>query len=137
MTHARLEFPYTRTPGPVLGAFLGAIRDARIVGNRVGGRVLCPPMEYHPDTAAPLDGADADFVDVGPGGVVGPWTWVAHPTPKHPFDHPFAFALITLDGADTALLQAVDAGSIDAMATGMRVQARFAAEPKGAITDLW
>ncbi len=136
MTHARLEFPYTRTTGPVIGAFLGALRDGRILGSRVGGRVVCPPVEYDPATAAPLAG-DADLVEVGPGGTVGPWTWVANPTPKHPFDHPFAFALITLDGADTALLHAVDAGSIDAMSTGMRVRAQLRDEPKGAITDIW
>src|SRR5437660_2788104 len=136
MTHARLEFPYTRTTGPVIGAFLGAIRDGHIVGNRVGGRVLCPPMEYDPATAAPLEG-EVELVEVGPGGIVGPWTWVAHPTPKHPFDHPFAFALIQLDGADTPIAHAVDAGSIDAMSTGIRVAAQYRDERDGAITDVY
>ncbi len=41
-----------------------------------------------------------------------------------------------LDGADTAFLHAVDAGSIDAMATGMRVAPRWKAQRKGHITDI-
>jgi uncharacterized OB-fold protein len=129
-----LEYPYTRTTGPVMGPFLTGLRDGRIMGGRCGGRVLCPPLEYDPDTGAP---AEPELVEVGPGGTVGAWTWVAHPTPKHPFDHPFAFALVTLDGADTPLVHAVDAGSIEAMATGMRVSAQFRDERTGAITDVY
>ncbi|MEZ5167436.1 MAG: hypothetical protein R2695_13450 [Acidimicrobiales bacterium] len=76
-------------------------------------------------------------MEVGPGGVVTGWTWVAEPTSKHPFDRPFAFAQIQLDGADTTLLHAVDAGSIDAMSTGMRVVVRYAEERHGAVTDVY
>ncbi|HKA92377.1 MAG TPA: OB-fold domain-containing protein, partial [Acidimicrobiia bacterium] len=129
-----LEYPYTRTTGPVIGPFLTGLRDGRILGNRCGGRVLCPPLEYDPTTGEPVE---PDFVEVGPGGTVRSWTWVAHPTPKHPFDHPFAFSLILLDGADTPLAHAVDAGSMDAMATGMRVAAQFRDERDGAITDVY
>jgi uncharacterized OB-fold protein len=117
-----LEYPYTRTTGPVIGPFLTGLRDGRILGNRCGGRVLCPPLEYDPKTGEPLD---PEFVEVGPGGTVRSWTWVVHPTPKHPFDHPFAFALIQLDGADTAIAHAIDAGSMEAMSTGMRAAAQF------------
>lgn len=131
-----LEYPYTRTTGPVMGVFLTGLRDGKIVANRCGDRVLCPPLEFDPDTAEPLDPA-AGFVEVGPGGTVESWTWVARPTRKHPFDHPFAFALITLDGADTPFVHAVDAGSEEAMSTGMRVAAQFRDERHGAITDLY
>lgn len=130
---ATIEYPYTRTTGPVIGPFLTGLRDGRILGSRVGGRVLCPPVEYDPETGAAVE---ADLVEVGPAGTVRSWTWVAEPNRKHPLDHPFAFALIQLDGADTALVHAVDAGSIDAMSTGMRVAARFRDERAGAITDV-
>ena len=130
-----LEYPYTRTTGPVMGPFLTGVRDGRILGSRVGDRVLCPPVEYDPSDGSTV-GPD-QLVEVGPGGEVTSWTWVATPTSKHPFDHPFAFAQILLDGADTTMLQAVDAGSIDAMATGMRVTARFRDERHGAVTDLF
>ena len=131
---ATLEYPYTRTTGPVVGPFLTGVRDGKLLGNRCGDRVLFPPLEYDPDTGASLD---PDFVEVGPGGTVGAWTWVETPTRKHPFTHPFAFALITLDGADTAIVHAIDAGSIDAMSTGMRVAAQYRDDRRGAITDVY
>jgi uncharacterized OB-fold protein len=43
---------------------------------------------------------------------------------------------VRLDGADTAMLHAVDAGSIDAMKTGMRVRVRWRAERTGEIGDI-
>lgn len=73
---------------------------------------------------------------MGPGGVVESWAWVTTPRAKHPIAHPFAFALIKLDGADTALLHAVDAGDESAMQTGMRVTPRWADQALGSIKDL-
>jgi hypothetical protein len=132
-THT-IEFPYTRTLGPVYSAFLTGLRDAKVLGIKSrDGKVLCPPTEWDPETGESLD---LDFVEVGPGGVVETWAWVTEPTRKHPLDHPFAFALVRLDGADSALLHAVDAGSIDAMQTGMRVTPRWKQERIGYITDL-
>jgi uncharacterized OB-fold protein len=129
-----LEFPYSRTLGPVVGAFLTGLREQRIVGVRTKqGRVLVPPLEYDPDTGEAVDVA---MVEVGPAATVESWTWVPQPTPKHPLDRPFAFALVKPDGADTALVHAVDAGSIDRMSTGMRVTPRWRAEPTGMITNL-
>jgi uncharacterized OB-fold protein len=95
--------------------------------------VIAPPLEWDPDTAEELA---HDFVDVGPAGTVESWSWVATPTVQHPLDVPFAFALIRLDGADTTFLHAVDAGSIDAMSTGMRVAPRWRAARIGHITDI-
>ena len=59
-----LEYPYTRTTGPVVGAFLTALRDGRILGSRCGDRVIWPPLEFDPDTAEPIA---QDLVEVGPG----------------------------------------------------------------------
>ena len=133
-THV-IEFPYTRTLGPVIGPFLTGLRDGQILGIRSNdGRVLVPPTEWDPETGIALD--PTGLVPVGPGGVVESWAWVTQPTPKHPLQSPFAFALVRLDGADTALMHAVDAGSMDAMATGMRVTAKFLDERVGRITDL-
>ena len=128
-----IRFPYKRSLGPVLGAFMTALTEQRIIGIRCDGRVIVPPLEWDPDTGVELA---PDFVDVGPAGTVTSWSWVAEPSTQHPFDHPFAFALIRLDGADTALLHAVDTGSIGAMATGMRVAPRWRAQRKGHITDI-
>ena len=54
-----------------------------------------------------------------------------------PLGHPFGWALIRLDGADTALLHAVDAGAPEQLRTGMRVRPRWAAGRAGSgITDI-
>jgi uncharacterized OB-fold protein len=130
---ATITFPYKRSLGPVLGAFMTGLAEERIIGIRNGDRVLCPPLEWDPRTGAELD---HDFVDVGPAGTVESWCWVPVPTTQHPLDHAFAFATIRLDGADSALVHVVDAGSVDAMATGMRVAPRWRAERRGHITDI-
>ena len=95
--------------------------------------MIVPPLEWDPTR---LPSSPHDFVEVGPAGTVESWSWVAKPTSQHPLDHPFAFALVKLDGADTAIMHAVDAGSIDAMSTGMRVAPRWKAERIGHITDI-
>jgi uncharacterized OB-fold protein len=132
-----LEYPggYTRSVGPVIGRFLTSLRDGRIEGVRVAdGRVLVPPTEYDPVTSDPVGD---DWVEVGPAGIVQSWTWVTEPRrDKQPLDHPFAFALIRPDGADTALLHVVDAGSPDAMSVGMRVAPRWRTERVGNIRDI-
>lgn len=128
-----LEYPYTRSVGPVLGRFFAGLRERRIEGMRArSGRVLVPPQEYDPETAESLD----DWVTVGDAGVVTTWAWVSEPRRNHPLDHAFAFALIRLDGADSAMLHAVDAVDESRMATGMRVRARWRDETQGDIHDI-
>jgi uncharacterized OB-fold protein len=128
-----IGFDYTRSLGPVLGEFMTALAGRRILGARgADGRVHAPPFEYDPVTFAPPDG----LVEVGPEGTVTSWTWAAEPLEGQPLTHPFAWALIRLDGADTAMLHAVDAGSPAAMATGMRVRARWVAHTAGHIRDI-
>ena len=128
-----LEFPYRRSLGPVIGAFMTALAEHRILGVRTpAGEVLVPPLEYDPRTGAAL----SDLIDVGPGGQVRSWAWVTAPTSRHPLPHPFAFALIELDGASTSLVHVVDAGTPGVMRTGMRVHPRWRAEPAGRITDI-
>ena len=117
-----MEYPYRRSLGPVLGRFFTGLRDGKIEGTRTReGRVLVPPSEYDPDTGAAVDG----FVEVGMSGVVTTWAWVSQPLESHILDRPFAWALIRLDGADTAMLHAVDAGDSERMRTGMRVTVRW------------
>lgn len=129
-----LEFNYTRTVGPVTGRFLTGLRDGRIEGVKtVKGRVIVPPTEYDPDTA---EAVTDEYVEVGPGGTVTTWAWVSEPRNLQPLERPFAWALIRLDGADTAMLHAVDAGEPGAMKTGMRVEPRWRDERIGMITDI-
>lgn len=128
-----LEYPYTRSTGEVIGRFFAALKERRILGIRArDGRVLVPPQEYDPESGESLD----DWVEVGQSGTVTTWTWIDRPRPKHPLQHPFAFALIRLDGADTAMLHVVDAGDAARMATGLRVRAVWREDPQGDITDI-
>ncbi len=129
----KLEFPYKRSVGPVIGAFLTALRDGRVVGVRTAdGRVLVPPVEYDPASGEAL----SEMVDVGAEGVVEHAAWVTEPLRTHPLDRPFAWALVKLDGADTPLLHALDCGSADGARAGARVRIRWAAERKGHIKDI-
>src|SRR3954451_9252110 len=128
-----IEYPFSRTTGPVIGAFLTGLREQVIVGTKTSdGRVLVPPMEYDPITGE----AAQELVEVGPGGTVTTWAWAHQPRPKDPLDHPFGWALIRIDGAESALLHAVDAGGIGVMATGMHVVPRWRDEREGHINDL-
>ena len=128
-----VEYDYRRSVGPVLGRFFSELRERRIVGiRRDNGSVLVPPAEYDPDSGEAL----SEIVPVGPTGVVASWAWVSKPSAKHPLDRPFAWALIRLDGADTALLHAVDTGRESAMTTGMRVRPRWREVTKGEIHDI-
>ena len=96
------------------------------------GQVICPPLEYDPKTSDSL----SEFVELTDTGVVTTWSWVVDPLDKHPLDKSFAWALIKIDGADTSMLHAIDAGSIDAMKSGMKVKIRWADERVGAIHDI-
>lgn len=128
-----LGFTYTRSTGPVVGRFLTELRDRKIVGTKGDdGRVYVPPMEFDPVTASALD----QFVEVADSGTVVTWAWVSEPRDSHPFDRPFAWAMINLQGADIPMVHAVDAGSESAMCTGMQVKARWAQETRGHITDI-
>ena len=129
-----LEYAYKRSLGPVLGRFFTGLRDGKIEGIRTRtGRVLVPPSEYDPETG---EATPDDFVEVGPGGVVKSWAWVSAPRSSHPLPHPFAFALVELDGADTALTHRVHVANEADMKTGMRVTAQWADETIGAIGDI-
>lgn len=128
-----LDYTYRRSLGAVLSKFFTGLRDRQLLGiKRKDGSVLFPPKEYDPDTAESLD----EMVPVDDTGVVKTWAWVPKPRRQQPLDKPFAYALIQLDGADTPLLHAVDAGREDAMKTGMRVKVRWADETIGSIKDI-
>ena len=129
----KLSFDYTRSVGPVLSQFFTALRERRIVGVRGSdGRVHVPPAEYDPVTYEPL----TEIVPVASVGTVVSWTWQPAPLEGQPLDRPFAWALIKLDGADTPLLHAVDAGDAGSISTGARVHVHWVDEPVGAITDI-
>ncbi|MFD7336406.1 Zn-ribbon domain-containing OB-fold protein [Streptomyces violascens] len=128
-----VEFPFTRSLGPVQSAFLTGLRERVVLGVRGGdGRVIVPPVEYDPVTAEEI----RELVEVAPTGTVTTWAWNPSPRRDQPLDRPFAWVLVKLDGADTSLLHALDASGPESVHTGMRVRIRWAEERTGAITDI-
>ncbi|AZK98116.1 MULTISPECIES: Zn-ribbon domain-containing OB-fold protein [Streptomyces] len=127
-----VEFPFTRSLGPVQSAFLTGLRERVVLGIRSSAGILVPPVEYDPATAAEL----RELVQVGTSGTVTTWAWNPRPRPRQPLAHPFAWVLVRLDGADTALLHVLDTPGPEAVRTGMRVRIRWAATRSGAITDI-
>ncbi|WP_327358597.1 Zn-ribbon domain-containing OB-fold protein [Streptomyces sp. NBC_01304] len=128
-----VEFPFTRSLGPVQSAFLTGLREQTVLGVKTSeGKILVPPVEYDPVTAEEI----RDLVQVDATGTVTTWAWNPEPRRGQPLDTAFAWVLVKLDGADTALLHALDAPGPDAVHSGMRVRVRWAAERTGAITDI-
>jgi uncharacterized protein len=128
-----IEYAFNRTTGPVIGAFLTGLKVGRVLGIRdTEGRIVCPPVEYDPETGDPL----TEMVEVGTEGEVTSWSWVADVRQDQPLTSPHALAFVRLDGADTSMLHVVDAPGPEAMSTGARVRIRWAAEPEGLITDI-
>ncbi len=128
-----LEYPFTRTTGPVVGAFLTGLRERVVLGvRRSDGTVMCPPLEYDPADASPLD----ELVELAPTGEVVTWTWNGDPRDQQPFDQPFAWAMLRLDGADTTMLHAVLVDGPEQMSTGMRVAIQWREEREGHIRDI-
>lgn len=125
-----LSYPYKRTMGPTLSRFLVGLREQRIEGT-IGsdGTVFVPPAEFDPTTGAALDKWKA----VADEGTVTTWSWQPTADDTSPLPNPFAWALITLDGADTPLLHVVDVETPQAIRTGMRVKARWSTEPTASI----
>jgi len=134
------NFQYNYFAGATASRFFNALRhEARIYGTQCAkcGRVLVPARSF----------CDACFVETqgwihtGPGGVLEIFTIVATQFPGLP-PPPFVIGYVTLDGADTAILnrvEGVDLGDIDVAAKKLmarvRVTAKFSDERQGRITD--
>jgi len=129
-----MEFPYKHSTGETIGRFLAGLRDQqKIWGQRVAGQgVVVPPLGYS-ETDASAGGA---WVEVKPTGTVSSVAVVAEPLAHlHPSDAPFAFVLVRLDGADTALAHVVTDGH-ERVRVGSRVEAVWAEERTGTIRDI-
>jgi uncharacterized OB-fold protein len=131
-----MEFPYKHSTGPTVGRFLAGLKEQKTIwGQRVSGQgVVVPPVGY-----SEVDGSDAgDWVAVKDTGVVTAVAVVHQPIEGlHPSASPFAFVLVRLDGADTALAHVVTE-NFDKLRVGARVQAVWAPDDQrsGTIRDI-
>ena len=106
-----MEFPYKHSTGATIGRFLAGLKEQKkIWGQRVAGLgVVVPPTGY-----SEADGSEAgEWVEVKDAGVITAAAIVHHPVEGlHPLTAPFAFVLVRLDGADTALAHVVAVGAV-------------------------
>lgn len=131
-----VEFPYKHSCGEVTGRFLAGLQSQKkIWGRRVSGQgVVVPPLAY-----SEVDGKEGgEWVEVGQAGTVVACAIVEQPIADlHPSTQRFAYVLVKLDGADTALAHLVREG-LDRLSVGCRVEAVWKpdGERQGTIHDI-
>jgi hypothetical protein len=131
-----MEFPYKHSTGETVGRFLAGLKEQKTIwGQRVAGQgVVVPPLGYSEIDASPA----GEWVAVKDTGVVTAVAVVHQPLARlHPFAEPFAYVLVKLDGADTALAHVVR-DDPRGVKVGARVQAVWApdGERKGHVRDI-
>ena len=120
-----IRIPFKYAAGRTGSRFLAALRDGkRILASRCGAcaRVAVPLRAFCPACGGE---ALAD-VEVGPGGTIVAWTETADAG---------NYALVRLDGADTAFLHRLLAAPAG-YCIGQRVRTRFAASRRASILDI-
>ena len=118
--HSELAMPYTLTPGRAAGVFLAEMANQRIVGSRFAtGVVIAPAQDF-----SPVDGeSDPELVEVPSSGTLSGFTRVDG----------VIIGTIRLDGCDNDFVHRIIDASIDALSVGMRLVAKFSAEPETSI----
>ncbi|HZR79938.1 MAG TPA: OB-fold domain-containing protein [Candidatus Binatia bacterium] len=131
-----VQFPYKHSTGEVTGRFLAGLKEQKkIWGRRVSRQgVVVPPNSY-----SEVDAKDGgEWVEVKDEGTVTAVAEVRHPVEHlHPSDQPFAFLLVKLDAADTALAH-IATRDLDRIEVGSRVKAVWAPDDQrtGTIKDI-
>jgi uncharacterized OB-fold protein len=133
-------FQYTYFAGDAASRFFAELREnQRVMGTRCPSctRVLVPARSF----CDACFERTTDWVPVEPHGVLETFTIITAAFPGLP-EPPVVLAYVTLDGADTALVNivtGVDCSDIDAAAARLaeqpRVRLKFSQEPRGRITD--
>ncbi len=127
-----MRIPYRWAAGLIASKFYRHIaQEKKIYATRCPKtqKVLMPPRKSPNGTE--------DWVEVGPGGEIKSFTVVRYPVPSlNPTTLPIVYALIQLDGADTAFVHQLGEIETDKVKTGMRVTAVFAEKAAGNILDI-
>ena len=132
---SRISVPYTWWAGETAGRFLTALRDEQtIYGTRCDGcnRVFVPPRKTCPTCFSPNEA----WTPVSTVGTVVAFTVARRQLAAIPEKVPVIFALIRLDGADTALLHTVAGTEPERIAIGMRVRACFSEQAGATINAI-
>jgi len=133
------DFSYDYFAGASASRFFHELRDRRIMGTTCSScrRTLVPARAYCDACMEPTD----EWRELGSRGRVDAFTIAVMPFPGLP-EPPLALGYVTLEGADTALINyidGIDLSDVDAaaalLATQPEVEVVFRDEPEGRITD--
>ena len=130
-----LHLPYKYHAGPIATRFYDALeKDRKILGIRCGScqKVYMPPRA----TCGTCFKEMEEWVELKDEGEVTNYTVVHYKEAIHPLPAPFSYALIKLDGADTAFIHLLGEVEPNEVRIGMRVKACFAEESPGNILDI-
>ena len=136
-----LSIPQRFATGPLMGKFLNELRDnKRILGNKCPkcGRIQTPPREICAICRVRVE----ELVEVGPEGVVGNFdiAYYASPDPLtgESRETPYCSIFLVLDGCsgNDVFWHELKPDDIPKVTKGARVRPVWAAERRGAITDI-
>ncbi len=130
-----INVPYHWWAGETATRFFAAIRDEQKIygtGCSKCGKVFLPPRK----TCINCFTHNEEWVALSHEGELLSFTVARRQLAALPAKAPVIYGLIKLDGADTALLHMLGEVAPSDVKIGMRVIAKFAREPKGAITDI-
>jgi uncharacterized OB-fold protein len=131
-----VQFPYKHSTGEVTGRFLAGLKEQKkIWGRRVSQQGVVVPPNAFSEVDAKEGGEWAAVANVG---TVTAVAEVTQPVEGlHPSKAPFAFVLVKLDGADTALAHIVTE-DLASLKVGSRVEAVWAPDDQrtGTIRDI-
>ena len=133
---AEVRLPYHYVAGDYRARYLRALKDKKILGSKCSktGKVFVMPVVASPESFAPCD----ELVEISDRGVVTAAA-IVHEAVEglHPARAPFAFVLVKLDGADTALPHVVTDG-LERLRVGTRVEAVWKPDGEriGSIRDI-
>jgi uncharacterized OB-fold protein len=129
----KMEAEFNWSYGKISRFFKELIENKRIMGTKCPscGVVFCPPTSDCPKCWVPTE-----WVEVGPKGTLLHFTVIHQSNLWSKRKAPYTLGLIKLDGADTGLMHYIDDIDIAKLKAQPRVEAVFADERKGYVTDI-
>ncbi len=130
--------PFEYSVGMIGSKFFEALKNRKILGIKCPEckKVYIPPRKVCGPCFKEMD----EFVEVGPGGVIGTFTILRYafidPETGVQKPVPYGYGFIKLDGADTLFQHYIDITDEASLKVGARVEAVFADQLKGSIRDI-
>jgi len=133
--------PYQISLGKTWSRFFDMLKEEKIMGTscKECGRVFVYPRTFCPRCFEDME----DWVEVGQEGTIESWVYVNFRWYGMELEPPFVAALITLDGADTAMFHAVRGFDLsdyqkaaEKVKVGKRVKVVWNQNKKGNIFDI-